>query len=210
MERKGVGHMSIFKFGMALLSLTLTLFISGAHADMGQIHTTSATVSEDGQKAIILHNMAEEILILGTDLKADRKTGIIRFIPFPAEPRVRLAPAGAFDAASQLIATHELRFLYATKGGTSARGIELKLNTKLGAHDLTVLKITDVSQFKSWVNGYFAKKGLPVKASYPLVEGVVEDYVKRGILYFVLDYVDVATHPRFIEPVMYIFKSKAV
>lgn len=40
-------------------------------------------MSEDAQKAIILHNLEEEVLILGTDLKADKKTGIIRFIPAP-------------------------------------------------------------------------------------------------------------------------------
>lgn len=201
--------MKIFKSSMIFSALILAISISGTQADMGQIHTTGAKVSEDGQKAIILHNMAEEVLILGTDLKADRKTGIVRFIPFPTEPRVSLAPAGAFESAARLMKTHKLEFLYASKAaGPETKGVELKLNKKLGAHDLTVLKVTDVSQFKSWVNGYFAKRGLPVKEAYPGVEAVVEDYVKRGILYFVLDYVDVATETRFIEPVMYRFASR--
>lgn len=59
-----------------------------AEADMGRIYATDAQVSEESQKAIILHSLEEEVLILGTDLKADKKTSIIRFIPFPSEPVV--------------------------------------------------------------------------------------------------------------------------
>lgn len=42
-------------------------------SDTGQIHAHDATVRETSQKAIIFHNGTEEILILGTDLQADRE-----------------------------------------------------------------------------------------------------------------------------------------
>lgn len=83
----------------------IVVFAMPAYADMGRIYVSDedVTVSEDAQKAIILHNLSEEVLILGTDLKATKKTGIIRFIPFPREPMVSLAPKGVFEHAAAMI-----------------------------------------------------------------------------------------------------------
>ena len=57
-----------------LVIAILSFFIlpAAAWADMGQIHASDVQVAEDSQKAIILHNFNEEILILGTDLKAEK------------------------------------------------------------------------------------------------------------------------------------------
>lgn len=182
---------------------------------MGRVYVSlePVTVSEDAQKAIILHNLDEEVLILGTDLKASKKTGVIRFIPFPAEPTVELAPAGAFDKAAVMIKKYGLKYqqLFHSKGGppsAKTEGVEIRLNRKLGSHDMTVIKVKDVSQFRKWVNGYFKKKGLPAKKKYPAEEAIVADYVKRGIDYFVLDYVEISSETRFIEPVAYRFRSR--
>jgi hypothetical protein len=193
--------------GLLFLAFVLALASLKASADMGQIHTSPAEVSEEGQKAIILHNMTDEILILGTDLKASSNTGILRFIPFPSEPEINLAPEKVFDAAAELMKKHELKFLMVSKGGASAQGVELKLHAKLGAHDLSVIKVTDPVEFRDWANTYFRKKNLPEKKSYPEVEEIVKDYVKRDIPYFVLDYVELTPETKFIEPVMYRFKS---
>ncbi|MBM3120345.1 MAG: hypothetical protein FJ006_12530 [Chloroflexi bacterium] len=125
-------------------------------------------MSEEFQKAIILHNHDEEVLILGTDLKADKKTGLIRFIPFPTEPKVGLAHPDVFEIASQLIKKHGLKFLSKSKSGTtSAQAVELRLHQKLGSHDITVIKVNDSSHFREWVNDFFQKKGLPQREEYP-------------------------------------------
>ena len=181
-------------FPVLVFSLGLSF---SARADMGRVYVSNdpVTVSEDSQKAIILHNLSEEVLVLGTDLKASKKTGIIRFIPFPSEPAVSLAPAGSFEKAAAMIKKYGLKYqhYFYTKGGPSApktEGVELRLNKKLGAHDMTVIKVNDVSTFRQWVNKYFKSKGLPAKEKYPEEEAVVDDYVKRGLVYFVLDYVE--------------------
>ncbi|MEW6002834.1 MAG: DUF2330 domain-containing protein [Nitrospirota bacterium] len=190
-------------------SLFIIVFYAPAYADMGRIHATDAKVSEESQKAIILHNHDEEVLILGTDLKADKKTGLIRFIPFPSEPQVSLAPADVFESASQLIKKHGLKFLSKSKGGTtSAQAVEMRFHKKLGAHDVTVIKVNDSPHFREWVNDFFQKKGLPQREEYPDVEGIVNDYVKRGITYFVFDFVEVTNETHLIEPIVYSFKSK--
>ncbi|MDA8172794.1 MAG: DUF2330 domain-containing protein [Nitrospiraceae bacterium] len=176
---------------------------------MGQVHASKAEVSETAQKAIILHNGEEEVLILGTDLHADRKGGIIRFIPFPSEPEVALAPTRAFEAAAKLIKDHGLKFVFFSKGGPpSAHAVEVRLHEKLGAHDMTVIRVNDPLQFRKWANDYFLKRGLPVRKKYAKAETVVENYVRRGMVYFVVDYVELTRDTRFIEPVVYRFASK--
>ena len=52
------------RMGIVILLLSLS-YICTVHADMGRVTTSDAVVSEDSQKAIIFHNLEEEILILG-------------------------------------------------------------------------------------------------------------------------------------------------
>lgn len=186
-------------------------------ADMGRVYvsTGNATVSESAQKAIILHNNEDEVLILGTELHADRRTPILRFIPFPSEPQVSLAPKDVFAQLQAMIAKYKLQYVYAfhSKGGPGmprTEGVELRLAAKLGAHDLTVIKVTDAAAFRTWVNTYFRRHHMPRHASYPKVEAIVADYVARGIDYFVLDAVDVGVDSRFVDPVAYTFKSASL
>lgn len=189
--------------------LFLLIIPAAARADMGQIHASDVQVAEDGQKAIILHNLKEEILILGTDLRAEKQTGIVRFIPFPSEPAVALAEGDPFKAATELIAKYHLAFIYQTKGsGAEAKDVEVLFNQKMGAHDVTVVKINQVGTFREWVNNFFKTKGLPAKDAYPEIESVAENYVKRGITYFVFDFVELTSDVRFVEPMAYRFKSK--
>ncbi|MCJ7526245.1 MAG: DUF2330 domain-containing protein [Candidatus Aminicenantes bacterium] len=207
---------SFFLSPVFILLILASSWSFNVNADRGSIYYSpeNVRVSEDAQKAIILHNLEEEVLILGMDLKADKKIGIVTFIPFPSEPQVSLAPDQAFENAAAMIKKYGLKYLVAsgaTKGGpatTAAEGVEIHLNKKLGAHDLTVIKVNDVSTFRKWVNDFFKSKGLPLKEAYPEEEAVVDDYVKRGIIYFVLDFVEVLAETRFIEPVIYKFKSK--
>jgi hypothetical protein len=90
-----------------------SLVASDASADMGSVYVIEegVRVSEDAQKAVILHNMQEEVLILGTELTANQITPIIRFIPFPSEPNVQLAPEGVFKRISAIVTKYGLQYL---------------------------------------------------------------------------------------------------
>jgi hypothetical protein len=203
---------------MALCGLVAgALLAPAAISDMGRVYvdTTGVKVSESAQKAIILHNNQEEVLILGTELLGGRQTKIVRFIPFPSEPQVSLAPKDVFERLAAIVDKYRLQFVsvFHSKGGppsTLMAGVEVRLSARLGAHDLTVIRVRDVKAFRSWVNVYFRKQGLPHRASYPKEEAVVADYVARGIDYFVLDAVTVPADKHFIDPVTYRFKSTSL
>jgi hypothetical protein len=199
------------------LLIGTALLISPAAADMGQIHvsTEGATVSESAQKAIILANGKQEVLILGTELQANRKTPVVRFIPFPSEPTVELAPKGVFDRLAGLVAKYKLQYVHVfqSKGGPATQensGVEVRFHAKLGSHDITVIRVRDAAMVRVWANRHFKKSGLPVAKSYKEAEAVIADYVARGIDWFVVDAVELSPDKHFIEPVAYRFASNAL
>jgi hypothetical protein len=220
MERamKAIGGIITVGFAVLFCSLFIKPFEADADRGMLVVSRFPAVVTEEAQKAIIMYNLEEEALILGTDLKADRKTGVLEFIPFPAEPSVSLAPEKAFSFATGLVRKHNLSFETVKwsdrslrKGGgevSAPSPVEIRFNARLGAHDLTVIKVNEPALFTAWVDRFFKQKGLPRKEGYPDIEAVVDDYVKRGIIYFVLDYVEVTEEARSIDPVLYGFKTK--
>jgi hypothetical protein len=197
--------------------LAAAMLFTPASADMGQIHVSLAgvTVSESAQKAIILSNGKEEVLILGTELAASKKTAVVRFIPFPAEPKVALAPKGVFDRLAGLVAKYKLQYVHTfhSKGGPATigkSGVEVRFSAKLGSHDITVIRVRDASQLRAWANGYFKKMGLPTAKSYREAETIVADYVARGIDWFVVDSVKLSPDKRIVEPVAYRFASTSL
>ncbi len=192
-------------FFMLILCPTLSL------ADKGHFWwDIAAKLSEDSQKAIIFHNKKEEVLILGTELKADKEIAVLEFIPFPSEPEVSLAKGDPFEKVNKLLRLKRIEFEGPiTKGGSGTEPVEIRLSQKIGLHDVTVIKINDINGFNKWVIDFLDKKGIKkieLKALKNFSE-VAEDYIKRGIQYFVFDYVEVKKTPRFIEPLIYRFKT---
>jgi hypothetical protein len=83
-----------------LISTSLILFLIfsvSTYADKGSFSIYPVKLTQESQKAIILHNFKEEVLILGTELKAEKETDVLEFIPFPSEPEVSLAEGNPFE-----------------------------------------------------------------------------------------------------------------
>lgn len=196
---------------LGVMTLVILAILSSSQpscADMGRILTWPANVAEKAQKAIILHNLEEEVLILGTDLEADRKTTVLRFIPFPTEPQVSLHEGDPFKVVTDLIRKHKLVFATFSKGGgLSVTPVEIRLNARLGAHDITVVKVNQIQAFRQWVEDRLVDKGLLQSEDFAVVQNVAEDYVRRGIRYFVFDVVELMPEARFVEPIIYRFKT---
>lgn len=202
----------------AIFILFLLTNIGLLYADRGSIpiHEYDAQVRETSQKAIIFHNFDEEVLILGTDLIADKNTKILEFIPFPSEPQVSLAKGKPLESAIKLIKKLELVFIEEDHGwkdrsqgsSTEVSSIEMRFHAQIGAHDVTVVKINEIEDFGEWVGKFLKEKKLTKGANYHKVENIASDYVKRGIKYFVFDMVNVKQDVRSLKPLIYSFKSK--
>lgn len=195
-----------------VICLIVFLYPTILLADKGHLwFTMDAKLTHDSQKAIIFHNKKEEVLILGTELRADKKTGVLEFIPFPSEPEVRLAKGNPFEEINKLLRFKRIEFEGPiTRGGSGRESVEIRLSQKIGLHDVTVIKINDINGFNKWVIDFLDKKGIKkieLKALKNFSD-TAEDYIKRGIQYFVFDYVEVQETPRFIEPLIYRFKTE--
>lgn len=190
-----------------LTFVLISSFSCPLFADMGGIRISDAKVTETSQKAIILHNLNEEILILGTDLNADKPTGLIRFIPFPSEPKVQLASPSAFESAKKLVHEHQLKKLFFTKSSTHINNVEITFCEQLGVHDISVIKINSTADFTQWLTNFFTSKKLSSKSDFEDIAKIAADYTARGINWFVFDVVNIDSATKMIDPIEYRFKS---
>ncbi|MDW7973018.1 MAG: hypothetical protein RMI01_07430 [Thermodesulfovibrio sp.] len=194
-----------------LIGLVIFFYPTLILADKGRLWwDMDAQISEDSQKAIIFHNFKEEVLILGVEFKASKEIGVLEFIPFPSEPVASLAKGNPFEEINRLLRKKRIEFeVPIVKGGTQPEPVEIRLSQKIGLHDVTVIKINDINGFNKWVIDFLDKKGIKkidLKALKNFSD-IAEDYIKRGFQYFVFDYVEVKNALRFIEPLIYRFKT---
>lgn len=188
------------------------------HADRGPvIRHEGVHLSQQSQKAIILHNSVEQVLILGTELKASREIDVLEFIPFPTEPKVSLAKGNPFEEAVKLINRKGLVFesgnLDSIKGGEdkTMTPVEIRFSEKVGLHDVTVIKTNDIGHFVGWLDNFFKTEGISAdKESLSDVYRNAEDYLARGINFFVFDQVKVSSSVKFVEPLIYRFETARI
>src|SRR5687768_2011865 len=57
------------------------------------------SVFEPKQRALILWNGEEEILLLSTDQRSSQRTAVLEVIPLPSEPKVQLGKFETFEKA---------------------------------------------------------------------------------------------------------------
>ncbi len=184
------------------------LYTEQIFTDMGGIHPYGVKLSEDAQKAIIFYNYKEEILILGTNFKSDKNTSIVRFIPFPSEPKVFLVDSNPFKKISDIISKKKIFFFHMTKVGERVNPVQVLFDAKLESHDITVIKIKDIRDFRNWVISFLSTKQLPTVGNLETVEGIAKDYLSRGFNYFVFDIVKVEPEGENIKPIAYRFKTE--
>jgi hypothetical protein len=204
----------------SILALFILFLAHPVLADKGPIlWQENVTLTQQSQKAMIAHNGSEEALILGTEMFGSRDVDILEFIPFPSEPAVSKAADDAFASAARLIAQKGLVFFRsdagAVKGGQGSGAVtvpvEILTSQKIGLHDVTVVKINNVGEFRKWCEGFFRAKG--IQADHERLSAVYEnarDYTQRGYTYFVFDQVKVSGEIRFVEPLLYRFKTGAL
>lgn len=193
--------------------LILIITMSPLFGDMGAIvPIEDVSLKEPAQRAIIVHNGENEILILGIDLESSDSIGILRFIPLPSKPIVKLAPEHCFDNLQKLVERYKLKYVVQYKGALTGESepIKLELHKKIGAHNITVLKVKDPSHFNEWVRDYFCKIGFSDINLDPGIKDLVKDYIERRICYFVFDYVALKKDTTHIRPVLYKFPSKNI
>lgn len=170
------------------------------------------TVFEPKQRAIILWNGKEEILLLSTDQRASERSAVLEVIPLPAEPKVSLGKFETFEAAQKLVI--DKRMWVMAHGGAPAGSIsvpekagKITFQKKLGAHDLAVARVLDRSGFTGFVQKYlkdrYQASEAPIRAEFL---DIIQSYVDSGFKWFAFDVITLdEQNLQSREPIQYRF-----
>ncbi len=211
--------------GMELVGMGLTAvqfganeLIEGPPARRVQVNfdPLKVTVFEPRQRAIILWNGEEEILLLSTDQKASEASWILEVIPLPGRPEVRLGSFETFEKAQRLAV--EKRMWACAHGGARAGIAQLPESAgridfvrRLGAHDIAVAEVLNRKGFVDFVQGYLRERYQVDKA--PIREEfvkIIESYLDEGFSWFAFDAINLMDKTQSRQPIEYRFKTDSV
>ncbi|MBN1868092.1 DUF2330 domain-containing protein [Candidatus Sumerlaeota bacterium] len=173
-------------------------------------------VYEPQQRAIILWNGQEEILLLSTDQSATQRSAVLEVIPLPAEPQVRLGSFETFDAAKKLAI--EKRMWACAHGGARADLLQtpetagrIAFHKKMGAHELAVAEVLDKDRFTAFVQDYIEKRYQTREAPIrPEFIQIIDGYLAEGFRWFAFDVLALDDKTASRQPVEYRFACDEV
>ncbi len=207
--------MKSFKFLIvaAVVVLSLSLLSEQSKADGGMIPFHDFSVYEPGQKAIIGWNGEEEIMILSVDVYSSKDTKALHLVPFPSEPEVWQGNVSSFEKIEEII--NEGRYSYGDGEDNGKEGrlggngsqIEIVFHDKIGAHDISILKVKDSTHFKEWVENYLKENGVQDVVFPPNTNNVIEYYLKKEMSFFAFDVIEISKNESSVEPLVYKFKT---
>jgi hypothetical protein len=179
-----------------------------------QFDPMDVVVYEPGQKAIILWNGQEQILLLSTDIRTSQPSYLLEVIPMPSEPTVELGDFETFQKMQRLLIDKTMWRVASGGGVPGAKPPEsaarVTFQQQMGAHDVTVVNVIDKDRFVEWVNAYFAdKKAVNAKID-PNFTQVIQNYLDRDTQWFVFDSLRVDETLQSKEPIAYRFKTGSV
>jgi len=176
------------------LLLSAALLPRLAWADMGSIpFEKDAVVMEPTQRALIACNGKEEILILSTDLQANKKTKVLEIMPFPSEPKIKKADVEVFKKATDMINKRLARLswkglrpsaLSGSFGALGEAGAEpppagrVTFHERIGAHDISVTHVERRDGFVKWAQDHLRSLNVAAPVIPKELTAVVDDYIK--------------------------------
>ena len=205
------------KIGFCItLSLVFLLSFPLVSSDGGIIGPPQIYIQEKAQNAIIAWNGTEEILILSVDIQSSESTKVLRVIPLPSNPIE--VKEGSFDSFTKLqeIINEKLTEIWNhskrdgsdyDQGGNSLENVEITFQDTIGAHNITIVKIIDVTNFSNWATNFATSAGLTDITFSSKFQIMVEEYLKDNISFFVFDIIDAAEDEHSINPIIYRFKT---
>ncbi len=184
-------------------------------------------IFEPKQNALIAWNGKREILSLALSMKASEPVEVLRVLPFPSEPKIGKSNPALFDKAvnilnGNLMSVDRLfsrdsvsakleQFVSLAAGGFDSPppGV-VTFHERIGVHDITTVKLMNVTGFTDWVEKYFLSKGFKETVISDTVKSVINDYIKEGMAWFVFDAVSIEKNTKQIEILQYAFDTDSL
>ncbi len=134
---------------------TLVTAATVAFGNCGSIpFVAGAQVYRPYQRAVTAFDGREQILLLSTDLRADRPTKVLEVLPFPSEPDITPGDGELFQKATQLIEDKLLeRGLgrrTSKKPGIDGRDGSAVYHERIDVRHPVVVRFLDGREFIDW------------------------------------------------------------
>jgi len=198
---------------MLLISLSFTV-VSG---DKGMVpFNPLIQIEENAQNAIIAWNGTEEVLILSTDVTSSESTLVLELLPLPSNPLEVKEGNFEFFTKLQEIANEKLKDYYWKGRGLSLSKavanaaedrVEITFQSKIGAHNITIVKVNNLTYFVEWANNFAKQNGFESINFSTDFQSCVEDYLNRDIKFFVFDVIEVNKTKQSVNPIIYRFNT---
>jgi len=198
---------------MLLISLSFTV-VSG---DKGMVpFNPLIQIEENAQNAIIAWNGTEEVLILSTDVTSSESTLVLELLPLPSNPLEVKEGSFEFFTKLQEIANEKLKDYYWKGRGLSLSKavanaaedrVEITFQSKIGAHNITIVKVNNLTYFVEWANNFAKQNGFESINFSTDFQSCVEDYLNRDIKFFVFDVIEINKTKQSVNPIIYRFNT---
>ena len=179
-----------------ILSISLLLYLCSTVlvADGGFFTESDVDLFEPSQKAIIIWRPYTEVLIVSSQVKADRMQDLEKLawiIPIFSGRKPTVEPSSpeifqAFDDYFPNVFNDTDDFsLGGDLGSADDVGFKVLEQKKIDVYDVSIIKATDVSVMMTWLknNGYFIPQ---------VAKKTLESYVDEGAHYFVANKINLA------------------
>ncbi|MDZ7620246.1 MAG: DUF2330 domain-containing protein [Patescibacteria group bacterium] len=195
---------SLFLAGVAAMVPTVAL------ANCGSIpFVAEATVYRPTQRAVTAFDGREQILLLSTDLRADRPTNVLEVLPFPSEPKVEVADDELFQRARQLIedrlTEQPASVMAAVRGGPG--GHDAEFHERIDVGNSVVVRLTDSRSFVAWVTDHLRAAGVDDPSVSTRVKFLARDYARDGFTWFVFNVIELGPEMVARQSVRYRFAT---
>ena len=175
--------------------------------------------AEHDQTAIVAWNGTEEALILSIGVQSSEDTTALRIVPLPSNPsKIEAADTECFETVLDLhdqkwrsLNYSQYGFLSLGRGGTpeegGSSGVVVTFRDQIGAHDLTVVEVSNLGGFVNWIENFATDNGLGDAQLTDKFNSAIVRYLNRDINYFVFDVVEAGTDHNTVEPLLYRFET---
>ncbi|MCK4805670.1 MAG: DUF2330 domain-containing protein, partial [Candidatus Pacebacteria bacterium] len=166
-----------------------------ALADGGMVIWPPAIhLDQSAQNAIVAWNGDEEIIILSINIESSADATALRIIPLPSNPlEIKEGSFESFEKLVKIMNTkmEDIRNQWRTLGKgleeAPSAGVEITFQKRIGAHDITVVKVNDLTYFLDWIKNFAKDKGFQQKEISSKFKEAIANYLKKDIKYFVFD-----------------------
>ncbi len=183
-----------------IAAVAFTATATAAMANCGSIpFVAEARVYRSYQRAVTAFDGREQILLLSSDLRADRPTKVLEVLPFPSRPEVTRGNEELFQKAVQQIegrlarqpAVQAVTEARRGDGRSSLPGApDAVFHERIEVSDTTVVRIVDPRQFIAWATEYLRASGVDDPAIPVRLNFLVRDYLRDGFTWFVFNVIE--------------------